>query len=88
MLQQQPRLPEVALDGALRDATQPGYLAQGVAAEEMEVHQLGERRLQRAELVERIRELAQLFGVGRQLGEHGRAGERDLERPAAALERA
>ena len=55
-MQQHARLGPVALDRALRDARIGRDLGEREAAEELQIHQLGEFRVELAELVERLAE--------------------------------
>src|SRR5215207_2283583 len=86
-MEEQARLPPVAPYRALRPVAKRGDLAEGVAAEEVEVHEFGEPRLEGGQLVERVGEAVELdggtsglLGGGRDVGSEG-----DLERTAAAL---
>ena len=87
MLQKQSRLSPVALHGALRRSAELGDLREREPAEEVQIHQLGERRIEQRELLDRIAEPFQLLrsshGVVRRLFI---ASESDLEL-APAFER-
>ena len=74
----------VALHGPLRHAAHGGDLGEGEAAEELQIDDLREIRIDLAELVERIADPGQLLRVGhvgRQIG----AERRNLEQAAALL---
>src|SRR5690348_4580797 len=82
--QQDPRLLPFPLQGTLGDAAHRGDLGKREAAEELEIHQLRQRRIESRERIDRIAQRAQL--VGARTGLRGRMLEaRDLE-PAAPLD--
>src|SRR5215207_4313854 len=83
-MEQQPGLPPVALHGTLGDLAERGDLGEREAAEEVEVHDLRQRGLQRAKLAERVAESRELLGrAGGFAGGRLFAIERDLELAAA-----
>jgi hypothetical protein len=55
-MQEEPGLAPVALHGSVGNASEPGDLHEREAAEEVQVDEVGERRLERRELVERARQ--------------------------------
>ena len=61
-MQEQPGLLPIALDGPLGDLLHPGDLNEREAAEELEVHDLGQPRVDGGQLLERLRELLEVGG--------------------------
>ena len=61
MVQEQAGLAPVALYRALRHVAHRGYFSEGKSAEEVQVHQLGERRVQLAEFIERLTQVSEVF---------------------------
>ena len=59
-MKEQPRLAPIALHRAFGDLAECGDLGEGKAAEEVQVHQLGKRGLELAQLIERLTESLQL----------------------------
>ena len=60
VMKEHARLAPIALDRSIRDPAQLGDLDETEAAEEMKVDELGERRLERGQLIEGVAESLQL----------------------------
>src|SRR3954469_8768142 len=78
------RLFPVALHGPFGYALHAGDLDEGEPAEELEVHDDREPRVDCRQLVERVADPRQLFAVRQRVGELGRE-RRELEQPSALL---